>query len=274
MIHRWSCLLMVTVFMIITFVPQDSLALSPLYSFRHLDEQTNVSPSPSPSQGVNSASSGGSKLQQSCDTAARSCHHKNITACLTYSQSGLREEVCLLVHNNGESPLHVKILILPANNTITDTELPGQHTEKINISSAVDSSSAISLTTSDGDCVIHAAAPAPENYYEKYSSYGTYINLANGAYLVVMLLIVGGILTFIKLRIRSRHLEGVPYQELEMGNSTTLDVEENEKETWDQDWDDDWGDEKPVKSGNENPIIVEQTNKLPNSNGRRKERDD
>nr|GFD02702.1 hypothetical protein CTI12_AA339240 [Tanacetum cinerariifolium] len=159
----------------------------------------------------------------------------------------MREEACLLVYNNGESPLHVKILILPANNTITDIELLSHHTEKINISSHVDLSSAISVTTSDGDCVIQAAAPAPENHRQKYSSYGTYINLANGACLVILLLIIGGIFTFIKLRIRSRHLEGVPYQELEMGNSTALEVEENEKETWDQDWDDGWDDEKPVK---------------------------
>nr|GEU37669.1 hypothetical protein CTI12_AA274910 [Tanacetum cinerariifolium] len=57
------------------------------HAFRHLYEQINISPSPGPSHGVNIAFSGGSNLQQSCSTEARSCQHENITACLTYSQS-------------------------------------------------------------------------------------------------------------------------------------------------------------------------------------------
>lgn len=87
-------------------------------------------------------------------------------------------------------------------------------------------------------------------------------------------------MTFVKSRIHSsRHNDGVPYHELEMENSkalSSLDMEENGTGNWDEDWDDDdWGDKKPVKSGGQNPMKVEQLNtKLPNSNGSRKEWDD
>lgn len=140
------------------------------------------------------------------------------------------------------------------------------------ISSDVDLSSVIALTTNDGDCVISSsAAPPPENHDRKYSSYWTYMTPINGAYLVILLLIIGGTLTFFKLRTWGRHLEGVPYHELEMGNSTGLNVEENETENWDQGWNDEWDDEKPVKSH----VSVKQANglttKFPNSNGRKKE---
>ncbi|KAI3809197.1 hypothetical protein L1987_25167 [Smallanthus sonchifolius] len=255
---------------VLIVLPLQSYALSPLYAFRHLYEQTNVSPSPSPA-------SGGSSFQQSCSRASGSCQLKNITACLTYSQT----EICLFVLNNGENRQHVKIMILPAKNTIKEINITSHQIEKINISSGVDLSSAIALTTNDGDCVINTAAtaaPPPENHFQKYSSYGTYITPANGAYLVILLLIIGGILTFFKLRTRGRHLEGVPYHELEMGNSTVLNMEEDETENWDQDWDDQWDNEKPAKSGGDDHALVKQANdlitKLPNSNGRKKEWDD
>ncbi|KAD5961550.1 hypothetical protein E3N88_13023 [Mikania micrantha] len=189
--------------------------------------KNRVSSSPSPSYGVELAS-GGSNFQQSCSGSSRNCQTKNITACLTYSQSD------------------------------------------------VDLSSAIALTTSDGDCIItSAAAPPPENHYHKHSSYETYITPINGAYLVFLLLVVGGILTFYKLRTRGRHLEGIQYHELEMGNSAAENMEKNETENWDEDWNDDWDDEKPIKSSTDDHVLVKQANdiptKLPNSNGRRKE---
>ncbi|KAJ9539809.1 hypothetical protein OSB04_026315 [Centaurea solstitialis] len=258
------------------FLPlESSYALSPLYSFRHLlyEKRTSGSPSPSPANGVGLGSSGGTDFQHSCSRASRSCQMKSIAACLTYSQIGPHEERCLLVQNNHEAPLHVKIMILPANNTIKEIDLPSHGMGKIKISLDVESSSTIALHTGDGDCIIHAAArgPAPEKHFQKYPSYNTYITPQNGAYLVVLLVIVGGTLTCFKSKIRARHLAGVPYHELEMGNSLDLsspDLEDSEAENWDQDWDDEWGDEKPVKQANG------LTPKLPNSDGKRKEWDD
>ncbi|KAL4576065.1 hypothetical protein LXL04_012153 [Taraxacum kok-saghyz] len=253
------------IIVILIVLPLQSYALSPLYSFRHLYEQNNVSPSPSPSNGVELAS-GGSNFQQSCNRASRSCQLKNIAACLTYSQSGPHQEIHLIVQNNDKNPLHVKIMILPTNNTIEEIDLPIHQMKKIKISQDIDSNAAISLNSSVGDCVI-----APEANYQKYPSYITPIN---GAYFVILLFMIGGTLTFVKRRIRSRHI----YHELEMENSTALSSLENGTENWDQDWDDDWGDKKNVKSGDQDPVKVEQLNglntKLPNSNGRRKEWDD
>ncbi|KAL8240973.1 hypothetical protein R6Q59_014328 [Mikania micrantha] len=265
---RFGWLIIISVLIVL---PLESYAFSPLFSIRHFNEQTRVSSSPSPSYGVELAS-GGSNFQQSCSGSSRNCQTKNITACLTYSQS----ETCLFVHNNGENTLHVKIVILPARNTIKEVNITSHQTKKVNISSDVDLSSAIALTTSDGDCIItSAAAPPPENHYHKHSSYETYITPINGAYLVFLLLVVGGILTFYKLRTRGRHLEGIQYHELEMGNSAAENMEKNETENWDEDWNDDWDDEKPIKSSTDDHVLVKQANdiptKLPNSNGRRKE---
>ncbi|KAL7612104.1 hypothetical protein Lser_V15G09098 [Lactuca serriola] len=269
------------IIVVLIVLPRQSYALSPLYSFRHLYEQSNVSPSPSPSNGVGLAS-GGSNFQQSCNRASRSCQLKNIAACLTYSQSGPDEEIWLYVQNNDKNPLHVKIMILASNNTIDEIDLPIHQMNKIKISRDIFYSNvAIALNTSVGDCVIHVAAPPPETNYQKYpSSYSIYITPINGAYFVILIFIIGGTLTFVKSRIHSsRHNDGVPYHELEMENSkalSSLDMEENGTGNWDEDWDDDdWGDKKPVKSGGQNPMKVEQLNtKLPNSNGRRKEWDD
>lgn len=269
--------LIITVFILL---PLESHAFPPLYTFRHVYEQTNVSPSPSPSHGGNLAS-GGSTFRQFCNGASRSCQLKNITACLIYSQSGSHEDICLFVQNNGENPHNVTITILPANKTIGAIDLPSLQLKKINISSDIDLSSTVALKTSNGDCVIRTGAPPPESHYRKKSSYGTYITPIYGAYLVIILFIIGGILTVFKSRSWGRHLDGVPYHELEMGNSNAVlspNVKENKKENWDEDWDDEWDDEKPVKSGGENDVIVKHANgsttKLQNSNGRRKEWND
>ncbi|KAI3690160.1 hypothetical protein L2E82_48135 [Cichorium intybus] len=78
------------IIVILTILPLRSYALSPLYSFRNLYEQRNVSPSPSPSHGVHLAS-GGSNFQQSCNRPSRSCQLKDIATCLTYSQNAIDE---------------------------------------------------------------------------------------------------------------------------------------------------------------------------------------
>ncbi|XP_076945660.1 uncharacterized protein LOC143616822 [Bidens hawaiensis] len=200
----------------------------------------------------------------------------NITACVAYSLT----ETSLFVQNNGETLQRVKVTILPANNTLNETNVASHQMIKVNFSSNVDLSSTIALTTIDGDCVINAAlAPAPENHYQKYSSYGIYMTPTNGAYLLILVLTIGGVLTYFILRTRDRHVGGVPYHEIEMGNSTVENMEGNETENWDEGWDDQWDDEKVVKSGgDDNRVLVKQVNdsvtKLPKSNGKKKEWDD
>ncbi|XP_071707265.1 uncharacterized protein [Rutidosis leptorrhynchoides] len=224
--------------------------------------------------------------QESCIKASRSCKLKNLAACLTSSQSDSHGEINLFVLNNGENPLNVTIMILPDNKTVEEIVLSSHIMQKVNFSSDVNLRSTIALNSSDGDCVIQAepaaAVPAPapehENHYQKYYSYEKYITLTNCVYLVILVIIVGGVMTIFKLRTPGRHLDGVPYHELEMGKSKSvspLNLEEDQKEIWDQDWDDDWGDEKPVKSVGNDLVMINEANgltaKLPNSNGSRKE---
>ncbi|KAK2971118.1 hypothetical protein RJ640_008542 [Escallonia rubra] len=56
---------------------------------------------------------------------------------------------------------------------------------------------------------------------------------------------------------RGRHLDEVPYQELEMGKPAFLSSVNGNGETpegWDQGWDDDWDEEKAVKSSGTNHV--------------------
>lgn len=107
------------------------------------------------------------------------------------------------------------------------------------------------MNAGNGSCTIHIASTAPEDNSEKNLQWGgANVNPTHGAYiLVLMFLIGGGAWTCFELRKRGRHLDGVPYQELEMGQpEIVLAANVETKGGWNEDWDDDWDEEKAVKS--------------------------
>lgn len=122
---------------------------------------------------------------------------------------------------------------------------------QINISEIIGGSQSIILNAGNGNCTIHIASPPPEDNSEKNFQWGSAnVNPTHGAYiLVLMVLIGGGAWACFELRKRGRHLDGVPYQELEMGQpEIVLAANVETKGGWDEDWDDDWDEEKAVKS--------------------------
>lgn len=242
--------------------------------FQTLAEHNDtISPSPGPAPVVN-ITSGQPIVKETCQAASTRCQLKSMTACLRNSKTG--PQGSLLVMNDGESSLKVTITILPANNTFMEIEISSHQTEKINISANVGVGSSFVLNAGDGDCTIHTGALAPQfNFYQQFPSYGTYATPINGAYLLIVIsIVVGGTFACCKLRKTDRHLDGVPYQELEMGNSTipvSTNVDVEAAEGWDQDWDDDWDDDKAVKSPGGNRLNGKSTNgtisKSTDSNG-------
>ncbi|KAL6980839.1 hypothetical protein U1Q18_022477 [Sarracenia purpurea var. burkii] len=167
---------------------------------------------------------------------------KKMTACLLNSESG-RPESFLIVQNEEDNLLKVKWAFFPKNITLEAIELQKHQAKKINISANVGGSRSIILNAGNGECVIPIGPPFLEDNSTKQIPYGGVCLMA------LVVLVFGGALAFFKLRKRGRHLDGLPYRELEMGeleSGLTLNVEA--VEGWDEDWDDDWDEEKAVKS--------------------------
>ncbi|KAI8564376.1 hypothetical protein RHMOL_Rhmol03G0176700 [Rhododendron molle] len=157
----------------------------------------------------------------------------------------------LVVQNDKDTPVNVTLTILPSNITFKEIELQKHQAKKINISEIFGGSQSIILNAGNGNCTIHIASPAPEDNSEKNFQWGgANVNPIHGAYLLVLIFLIGGgAWACFELRKRGRHLDGVPYQELEMGQpEIVLAANVETKGGWDEDWDVDWDEEKAVKS--------------------------
>lgn len=123
-------------------------------------------------------------------------------------------------------------------------------------------SSSIMLDAGTGKCTIDIGRSVWQGYFNM-PSYTMYVTPTNGAYLLGMTaLLIGGIVICCKLRKQDRHVDGVAYQELEMGqpephSSMKLEIS---AEGWNESWDNDWDDEKTVKSPNGKTISIKLAN--------------
>ncbi|KAL0452649.1 UNVERIFIED_CONTAM: hypothetical protein Slati_1243000 [Sesamum latifolium] len=125
-----------------------------------------------------------------------------------------------------------------------------ENCDKVNLPSTAGGSSSILLNVGNQDCVIQTGASLPQDFYT------TYLTPINGMYLFfVAAIFFGGTWACLKVVKRRRHLDGVPYRELEMEQqeSDPSFVVET-PEGWDQNWDGDWDEEKAVKSPDEKHI--------------------
>lgn len=88
--------------------------------------------------------------------------------------------------------------------------------------------------------------------YKQFSAYTTHLTPVYGAYLLFLTaLIVGGAWACCKLVKTERRVDGIPYQELEMGQPDLHSANNVETaEGWEQGWDDDWEGTKEVKLPN------------------------
>ncbi|KAK7827217.1 hypothetical protein CFP56_031314 [Quercus suber] len=120
----------------------------------------------------------------------------------------------------------------------------------INISLTYDKSYKIILHTGTGECVLPVTPPGEGNSIFILPSYDKLLTPVNGAYfLILTVLVFGGTWACCKFRKKNPH-GGVPYQELEMGlpEESVPAINVETAEGWDEGWDDDWDGDNAVKS--------------------------
>ncbi|KAL3337898.1 hypothetical protein AABB24_030185 [Solanum stoloniferum] len=198
-----------------------------------------------------------------CAGVSNKCQddHIGMTACFFPAGKG-HEEPFLFVLNNGDNALTLKVNVSSANKTYENIQIPRHDFKQINISSKIGGSSSIMLDAGTGRCTINIGRSLWQGYFNM-PSYTMYVTPTNGAYLLGMTaLLIGGIVICCKLRKQDRHVDGIAYQELEMGqpephSSMKLEIS---SEGWNESWDDDWDDEKAVKSLEGNTISIKLAN--------------
>lgn len=207
-------------------------------------------------------------LQVKCSALDRTCEAEpNMTACIKDLQPGSKELV-VIVQNGGGNILKVNFTVESAikelqKPKISSVEIPKNQSKMINVSLTYDKSYKIILRTGTGECVLPVPPPGEGNSVmlpvtppgEGNSifilpSYDKLLTPVNGAYfLILTVLVFGGTWACCKFRKKSSH-GGVPYQELEMGlpeeSVSAINVET--AEGWDEGWDDDWDGDNAVKS--------------------------
>ncbi|KAJ7965150.1 SUN domain-containing protein 2 [Quillaja saponaria] len=247
-------------------------------------------PSPSPTASINSSSSGNDKpsaqshknaqtphispapnqmdgfTSERCPVLPKRCRaNKNLTGCIHFDRH-VGEEKYLLIQNDGKGTLQVNVTMTTSHASVISQEiqLPTDQAKKISISE-IGEISEILLKAGNGECRIYTGSVVPEtNFFEHFPSFATYVTPVHGAYLLfVAALIIGGTWTCCKLVKRGRHVDGVPYQELEMGQADSFSANNVETaEGWDQDWDDDWDESKALKSPNARQVGNRSVNGL------------
>ncbi|KAK9284100.1 hypothetical protein L1049_012360 [Liquidambar formosana] len=227
-----------------------------------------TSPEPDPIDGL---------TNERCKKSFDSCHKGSITACIQPA-GGAHEELWLLVQNGGESTLKVNGIIKPSNTSLKEMQIPKHHAKKINISATAGKIQSVVLNAGNGDCMILMGA-SQGNKFTWFPSYAAQVTPIHGAYLLSFTaLLIGGIWACCKWGKRGRQVDGIPYQELEMGQpDSPLAINVETAEGWDQGWDDDWDEEKAVKSpgGNHGEnVSANGHSKSSNGNGWEKEWDD
>ncbi|KAK4353148.1 hypothetical protein RND71_028666 [Anisodus tanguticus] len=243
----------------------------PVHRLDHLNNQ--VAPLPSSvaaantSSGINEVPAGqptSAFVGGTCAGASNKCQddHISMIACFFPDEKG-HEESFLLVQNNGENTLMLKVNVSPANKTYQNIQIPEHDVKQINMLSKIGGSSSITLDAGTGKCTIEIGRSVWQGYFNNLPSYTMYVTPTNGAYLLgVTALLIGGIVICCKLGKQDRHLDGVAYQELEMGqaeprSSMKLEIS---AEGWNESWDDDWDDEKAVKSPGGKTISIKLAN--------------
>ncbi|XAR66032.1 hypothetical protein NMG60_11012078 [Bertholletia excelsa] len=181
---------------------------------------------------------------------------KNVTACMPYAGNGA-QGTFLIIQNDEENLVRVNASILPSKIAFDDIKLPKHRAIKINISAYLGGIQSVVIEAGNESC-------KTDSHPYEIPTYATIVKPMHGvSFLAVTILIIGGAWAYFKLRKGERHLDGVPYQELEMGNPKSLAAANVETaDGWDQKWGDDWDEERAVKSPS-GKHVRRQANGLP-----------
>ncbi|CAK7343560.1 unnamed protein product [Dovyalis caffra] len=202
---------------------------------------------------------------ENCTTvAARRCTDlKSMTACVLGFDNG-SQWWTVLIQNSGEHNLSVDVLAPnPIDNSLVEV---GKHRTKkvhllasflsrvslfaLQINLTVGENAEVILNAKNGECVLHLGPLGSHgNFFLYLPSYDQLITPINGAYfLIITVVVFGGTLACCMCRKRRREA-GIAYQELEMAMPESGIA--NDVETaagWDKDWDDNWDEENAIKS--------------------------
>ncbi|CAL9246765.1 unnamed protein product [Arabidopsis halleri] len=187
---------------------------------------------------------------ETCVGKSNICRTENSLVACTLSIDKGSANWLILVQNEGENLLKAKI-VLPVN-SLQELTLPKHQSQRVNISISGDTNKII-LDAGKGECALHMY-PSEENTLPfHFPSYEKLVTPINGAYfLIVSVVIFGGIWAFCLCRKNRRAGTGVPYRELELSGGPGLESESGvhdvETADWDEGWDDDWDENNAVKS--------------------------
>ncbi|KAL5738961.1 hypothetical protein ACOSQ2_028141 [Xanthoceras sorbifolium] len=192
----------------------------------------------------------GSGVNETCMGLTNKCTLNTLVACIKHFDAG-SGKLSVLVQNEGEKTLIVNLTISSAvENPTKQLNVSKHQTQMINSLLAIGESPKVILNAENGECLLHMAPlESEENAFLHLPSYDKLVTPINGAYfLILSVLIFGGTWACCKFRKRKWH-DGVPYQELEMALPESVSAATVESaEGWDQVWDDDWDEENSVKS--------------------------
>ncbi|KAJ6395206.1 hypothetical protein OIU77_020466 [Salix suchowensis] len=167
---------------------------------------------------------------------------KSLTACILGFDNG-NQWWTVLVQNSGEHNLSVDVLA-PNPVDYVLVEIEKQQTKMINLT--VGQSTEVILNAKNGGCVLHLDPPESQaNFFVNLPSFDKLITPINGAYFLIITVVVFGGTLACCMCWKGRLEAGIFYQELEMA------MPESGVETaggWDNDWDDSWDEENEIKS--------------------------
>ncbi|KAJ6365803.1 hypothetical protein OIU76_030560 [Salix suchowensis] len=167
---------------------------------------------------------------------------KSLTACILGFDNG-NQWWTVLIQNSGEHNLSVDVLA-PNPVDYVLVEIEKQQTKMINLT--VGQSTEVILNAKNGGCVLHLDPPESQaNFFVNLPSFDKLITPINGAYFLIITVVVFGGTLACCMCWKGRLEAGIFYQELEMA------MPESGVETaggWDNDWDDSWDEENEIKS--------------------------
>ncbi|GKV04331.1 hypothetical protein SLEP1_g16497 [Rubroshorea leprosula] len=188
---------------------------------------------------------------ETCEGVSKMCKDNNsLTVCIKSSEIGSKELV-LLFKNEGNETL--KVHPVPSNSVkypFEELDIPKHENKTSNITVAFNQRVNLTFDAGHGNCVIQVDPLDPKKGVFHLPSYDQLVTPVNGAYfLIAAILIFVVTWTCCKFKKRRRQLDGIPYQELEMGRPESMSAATGVEtaEGWDQGWDDDWDEENAVK---------------------------
>ncbi|KAJ6708453.1 TRANSMEMBRANE PROTEIN [Salix viminalis] len=171
---------------------------------------------------------------------------KSLTACILGFDNG-NQWWTVLIQNSGEHNLSVDVLA-PNPVDFVLVEIEKQQTKMINLT--VGQSTEVILNAKNGGCVLHLDPPESQaNFFVNLPSFDKLITPINGAYFLIITVVVFGGTLACCMCWKGRLEAGIFYQELEMAMPESGVA--NDVETaggWDNDWDDSWDEENAIKS--------------------------